>query len=211
MKKVVWLVAGTSEGRRLAGALADLGVTVHVTVATEYGASLYPDRPNIHVYAKRMTYDDMCAFLREKDPELVLDSSHPYAKIVTETVHRACTDLGYEYKRMLRPSTPHPDCIDVHNFEEAVEFLSDTEGPIFLTTGSKNLVDFAKLPGYQERVTCRILPLQGSLENAPQPGLSAFTHHLYAGAFFQGVECGHVPPVRRPLYRFQRYGQGRRL
>ncbi|XOQ52707.1 MAG: Precorrin-6A reductase [Succiniclasticum sp.] len=166
MKKVVWLVAGTSEGRRLAGALADLGVTVHVTVATEYGASLYPDRPNIHVYAKRMTYDDMCAFLREKDPELVLDSSHPYAKIVTETVHRACTDLGYEYKRMLRPSTPHPDCIDVHNFEEAVEFLSDTEGPIFLTTGSKNLVDFAKLPGYQERVTCRILPLQGSLENA---------------------------------------------
>lgn len=44
MKKVVWLIAGTSEGRRLAEALADLGATVHVTVATDYGASLYPDR-----------------------------------------------------------------------------------------------------------------------------------------------------------------------
>lgn len=166
MKKVVWLIAGTSEGRRLAEALADLGATVHVTVATDYGASLYPDRKNIHVYARRMTYDDMCAFLREKDPELVLDSSHPYAKIVTETVCRACADLGYEYKRMLRPSTPHPDCIDVRDFEEAVEFLSDTEGPVFLTTGSKNLVDFTRLPEYRERVTCRILPLRDSLDNA---------------------------------------------
>ena len=136
MKRVVWLIAGTSEGRKLAEALADLDIRVLVTVATEYGASLYPARKNVEVYAKRMTYDDMCAFLKEKDPELVVDASHPYAKIVTETVSRACRNLGYGYLRMLRPATPHPDCIDVRNFDEAVEVLSDTEGPVFLTTGS---------------------------------------------------------------------------
>ena len=166
MKRVVWLIAGTSEGRKLAEALADLDIRVLVTVATEYGASLYPARKNVEVYAKRMTYDDMCAFLKEKDPELVVDASHPYAKIVTETVSRACRNLGYGYLRMLRPATPHPDCIDVRNFDEAVEVLSDTEGPVFLTTGSKNLVDFTKLPGYKERITCRILPLRDSLDNA---------------------------------------------
>ena len=47
-----------------------------------------------------------------------------------------------------------------------MEFLSDTEGPVFLTTGSKNLVDFTRLPEYRERVTCRILPLRDSLDNA---------------------------------------------
>ena len=40
MKRVVWLIAGTSEGRKLAEALSDLDVRVLVTVATEYGASL---------------------------------------------------------------------------------------------------------------------------------------------------------------------------
>lgn len=68
MKRVVWLIAGTSEGRKLAEALSDLDVRVLVTVATEYGASLYPEKENVEVYAKRMTYDDMCAFCGKRIP-----------------------------------------------------------------------------------------------------------------------------------------------
>ncbi len=167
MRRAVWLVAGTSEGRRLAEELADLGVHVYVTVATEYGASLFPENGNITVVPGRMTLEDMCGFIRKYQPELVLDSSHPYAVVVTETVREACRQTNCEYMRMLRPATPHDaDCVMVDDFGEAMEVLSHTEGPIFLTTGSKNLVDFTRLPDYAERITCRILPLRDSLDNA---------------------------------------------
>lgn len=166
MKRRVWLIAGTIEGRKLADALAAMQVETYVSVATEYGASLYPENPYLHVLHKRMTYEDMCTFLRDIDPELVLDATHPYAVVVTETIRRACADTGYAYKRMLRPASLHPGCVSVRDFGEAVEFLSHTEGPVFLTTGSKNLIDFTQLPEYADRVTCRILPLLDSLENA---------------------------------------------
>ena len=166
MKRKVWLIAGTIEGRKIADALAAMQVDVYVSVATAYGASLYPDNPYIHVQTKRMTFDDMCLFLQEVQPELVLDSTHPYALVVTETVQKACKSKGYPYKRMLRPASPHPGCILVKDFPEAIEVLSGTEGPVFLTTGSKNLIDFTRLPDYAERITCRILPLRDSLDNA---------------------------------------------
>lgn len=166
MMRKVWLIAGTIEGRKIADALAAMQVDVYVSVATAYGASLYPEDSHIHVQVKRMTLEDMIQFLQEVQPDLVLDSSHPYAVVVTETVQEACRLAGYPYKRMLRPASPHPDCISVKDFQEAIEFLSATEGPVFLTTGSKNLKDFTKLPDYAERITCRILPLRDSLDNA---------------------------------------------
>ena len=166
MKRKVWLVAGTAEGRNIADSLAAMHVDVYVSVATAYGASLYPENPYIHVQIKRMTLDDMCRFLQEIQPELVLDSTHPYALVVTKTVQKACKQTGFPYKRMLRPDSPHPGCVSVKDFAEAIEVLSGTEGPIFLTTGSKNLIDFTKLPNYAERITCRILPLRDSLDNA---------------------------------------------
>jgi precorrin-6x reductase len=86
MKRKVWLIAGTIEGRKIADALAALQVDVYVSVATAYGASLYPENPFIHVQTKRMTFADMCGFLREVQPNLVLDSTHPYAVVVTETI-----------------------------------------------------------------------------------------------------------------------------
>ena len=49
MNRKVWLIAGTIEGRRLADALAAMQVEVYVSVATAYGASLYPDSPYLHV------------------------------------------------------------------------------------------------------------------------------------------------------------------
>ena len=40
MKPVIWLIGGTSEGRRLIKELAKLPVELYVSVATDYGASL---------------------------------------------------------------------------------------------------------------------------------------------------------------------------
>lgn len=166
MKPAVWLIAGTGEGRILAEELAAMGTHVYVSVATAYGATLFDDNPDITVQSQRMNYEEMCSFIKKYRPELVVDSSHPYALVVTETVKKACEATNTEYMRMLRPPSKHPGAVSVKDFREAIELLSHTEGHIFLTTGSKNLVDFTVLPNFSERITARVLPLLSSLTNA---------------------------------------------
>jgi precorrin-6A/cobalt-precorrin-6A reductase len=171
MKRVVWLVAGTSEGRKLAAELARMGVLVYVSVVTAYGASLLMEHENIIVLQKRLDYEDMCAFLRLHEPELVVDATHPYATEVTENLKKACSQAKCEYLRVVRPESKYPrQAILVQSFPEAVELLSHTKGSIFLTTGSKDLPVFAQLPDYQARIALRILPSQASLQKALELG-----------------------------------------
>ena len=167
MRPVIWLIGGTSEGRRLLKDLADLSVDIYVSVATEYGASLIEPQANATVMAKRYNLEEMVAFLRDHRPDYVIDATHPYATIVTETVQTACQQEKTEYIRLLRPTVgDEKQYISVHDFAEAVELLNHVEGNIFLTTGSKNLPDFIQVKNYQERIALRVLPMQASLEKA---------------------------------------------
>lgn len=167
MKHVIWLVAGTTEGRKLAAAVAAFPeITVYVSVATAYGAALLPQLPNVKILQQRMDEKDMRTFLNQTSPELVLDATHPYATVVTKTLQQTCIETGTEYWRIVRPVGKYEHSIMVANIEEAVEVLSHTTGTIFLTTGSKNLPDFTHVPCYGERMVVRILPMTDSLEKA---------------------------------------------
>lgn len=166
MRQVIWLIGGTSEGRKLIKELADLDVNIYVSVATEYGASLIESQNNVTVMAKRMDLEAMCDFLKEKQPNFVVDATHPYATIVTETVQEACRREDCKYLRLVRPVGESGNYTRVADFVEAVELLNHLDGKIFLTTGSKNLPDFTAVSGYQERIALRILPMQDSLATA---------------------------------------------
>lgn len=170
MKPVIWLIGGTSEGRRLIKDLAGYDIDLYVSVATDYGASLIEPQENLHVMCKRMDLQMMLDFLAEKQPVCVIDATHPYATIVTATITEACQKAGVEYLRLLRPASIAEDCIMVHDFAEAVELLNHLEGNIFLTTGSKNLKDFANVQNFAERIALRILPMRDSLDTALELG-----------------------------------------
>ena len=64
MKPIIWLIGGTSEGRRLIKEMAKLPVELYVSVATEYGAELIEPQPNLTVLAERMDLEAMRAFLQ---------------------------------------------------------------------------------------------------------------------------------------------------
>lgn len=170
MKSVIWVIGGTSEGRNLLKAMANLNVHIYVSVATEYGAGLIDEQPNITVMAARMDLAAMRSFIKEHQPVCVIDATHPYATIVTATVKEACQQESTEYIRLLRPAGEAGDYITVHDFAEAVELLNHMDGNIFLTTGSKNLADFTAVKDYQERIALRILPMQASLQSALDHG-----------------------------------------
>ena len=160
MKPVIWLIGGTSEGRRLIKELADLSVQLYVSVATEYGASLIEPQDNTIVMAERMDLAAMKAFLKEKQPEYVVDATHPYAVEVSANIRKACEEAGCEYIRLLRSSVQtgeEEEMVCVESVEAAVEFLKETEGNILVTTGSKELHKYTAIPAFEERVFARVL------------------------------------------------------
>ena len=170
MKPVIWLIGGTSEGRALIKAMADLDVELFVSVATDYGAELIEPQDNLTIMAERMDLAKMCKFIQNHQPACVIDATHPYAAIVTATVQEACTCENAKYVRLLRPVGEAGDYITVHDFPEAVELLNQVEGNIFLTTGSKNLKDFTAVQDYKERIALRVLPMESSLLSALELG-----------------------------------------
>jgi len=171
-KPVVWIIAGTSEGRKLIKYFAHKNVALIVSVATDYGAQLIEPQANLTVKPARMDYEAMKSFLDKNKPCLVIDATHPFATIVTETIKKACAEKNSNYLRFLRPAGDTSDCIEVNDYEDAVEFLCHVEGNIFLTTGSKTLELFTQIPNYQERITLRILPMLSSLEKAHNLGFA---------------------------------------
>ena len=166
MKPVIWLIGGTSEGRALIKAMADLDVELFVSVATDYGAELIEPQDNLTIMAERMDLAKMRTFLQNHQPACVIDATHPYAAIVTATVQEACACEGAKYVRLLRPVGEAGDYITVRDFPEVVELLNQVDGNIFLTTGSKNLKDFTAVQDYKKRIALRVLPMEDSLFSA---------------------------------------------
>ncbi len=73
----VLLFAGTTEGRRIAEACRDKPLTLHVSVATEYGETLIEPAENVHVLHGRKDAGQIAALIAEVGAALVIDATRP--------------------------------------------------------------------------------------------------------------------------------------
>lgn len=193
MNRRIWIIGGTSEGRGLVKELAQLDIEIFVSVATTYGAKLIEQHSNVKVLPERMDLAAMQAFIAEHKPDCVIDATHPYATVVTQTVKDACAATGTEYLRLVRPAEAgYGSAVVVHDAAEAAEVLSHTEGKIFLTTGSKNLSDFTAVPDYAERIALRILPMQDSLAKAVELGYKPANIVCMQGPFEEDLNIAMI-------------------
>lgn len=164
--------AGTTEGYAICNFLAENGVSVYACAATEYGGSLLEENPFLHVSAGRLKTEDMEELFQKETPEIVLDATHPYAAEVTKNIRKACENAGVRYQRVLRPEGERSsEAVYVESPEEAAEFLSGTEGNIFLTTGSKELAKFTVIPDYKERLFARVLSIPSVIQSCAELGV----------------------------------------
>ena len=175
MKGKLLLFGGTEEGRRLAELLADRGWHVTLWVATRYGRELAQPRPGLAVQAGRLEEWKMEAMLAREPWRCVVDATHPYATQVTENLRRAARAAQVPYLRLLRPSTARelPGQTSVAGVAEAVAWLSGRQETALLTTGSKDLEAFARVPDFQRRLYVRVLPSLDSLSHALDLGYPA--------------------------------------
>lgn len=192
----ICIFGGTTEGRKLAEFLSGQPCDVMVCVATDYGQTLLPEAEHVSVSARRLPVGEIVSLLTEHRFDLVIDATHPYAQSITKSIARACRETGTLRWRLLRgASGVSPEHTYVETVSDAAAFLSETEGNILLTTGSKELAGFSQLPGFSERVWARVLPLQSSLDACAQAGLPA--SHIFAmqGPFSEAMNAAMLRSI----------------
>ena len=174
----ILLFGGTTEGREIAEAFSDCAITIHVSVATDYGETLVSPASNIRIISGRKDTDGIENLIREIKPALIIDATHPYATEVTNAVKQAAGRTNTELIRVLRKADGKgtDGCICVSDTDEAVMYLNGTSGNILLTTGSKELLHYTAVNAFEERIYARILPLRDAVENANALGFSG--NHL---------------------------------
>ena len=192
----ICIFGGTTEGRKLAEFLSGQPCDVMVCVATDYGQTLLPEAEHVSVSARRLPVGEIVSLLTEHRFDLVIDATHPYAQSITKSIASACRETGTLRWRLLRgASGVSPEHTYVETVSDAAAFLSETEGNILLTTGSKELAGFSQLPGFSERVWARVLPLQSSLDACAQAGLPA--SHIFAmqGPFSEAMNAAMLRTI----------------
>ena len=89
------------------------------------------------------------------------------------------------------------DCrlITVENIQAAVEFLKTTEGPVFVTTGSKELSAFLALPDWETRIYARVLSMPEVVKTCADMGF--YGSHLIAmqGPFAEDLNVAMMKAV----------------
>lgn len=178
----VIIFGGTTEGRRLAEFCGEHKIQTVVCVVSEYGEMLVPESTSVRVIRRALEKDEMEALFVAEKPSLVLDATHPYARVVTENVTQVCQKMGIVWYRVLRKSeleTKNADSIvTVDSVDQAVEWLKSHEGTVLVTTGSKELVKYTAIPDYKERIFARILPDSQALLNSETLGF--LRNHMIA-------------------------------
>ena len=194
----VLLFSGTSEGRRLAEILAAHQIPVTVCVATEYGREVMKQSELVTVLAGRRNQKEIEELVQEKEWLAVVDATHPYAEEVTENIKNACKHQGKEVLRLLRNRCGHTENGNVFYVDsagEAAAYLNQTEGNIFLTTGSKEVTEYVKVIQDTSRIYVRILPGTEELEKCHQLGLKGKQIICMQGPFSEELNLAMLKEV----------------
>mgnify|MGYP002319999806 FL=1 len=157
------IFAGTTEGRMLIEQLlTSPNIQITACTATEYGKVLLPSSDRLTISSKRLDEQQMISLMQNNNFNAVIDTTHPYAVIVSENIKKSADITGIPYIRLLRPKQMINDLENVKfvsSIEEAISYLSSTTENILSTIGSKELAKLCEISDYKERIFARILPL----------------------------------------------------
>lgn len=188
-----------------AGEPSGVPICAEVYVATAYGASLLPAGPGIRVHVGRLDAEEMRAlFENAPAPLLVIDATHPYAAVVSENILSACAAAGVRCLRVERENTgagePElaPEGAALHwvdSIEEAAAWLaakSSHRPNILITTGSKELAPYTRIPDFAARCYVRALPTVEALEKCRQLGFRREHLILMQGPFSEEMNVAQL-------------------
>lgn len=137
---------------------------------------------------------------------LVIDATHPYAAVVSENILTACAAAGVRCIRVEREDTGAGGRVSasegaalhwVASIEEAAAWLareiSDAHRPnILITTGSKELALYTRIPDFAARCYVRALPTMEALEKCQALGFRQAHLILMQGPFSEEMNVAQL-------------------
>ena len=175
---MIFVVAGTQDGRELVKILLEKGYDVAASVVSRYGGELLAHAcgQKCLINDRPLDQQELQAYMQEHAINMLVDASHPYAANVSANAIAACQKLSVPYIRYERDLTKldYAKITVVHSYEEAAKAAAALGKNIFLTTGSRNLDKFVHSPYLQAaELTARVLPTADVIAACEQLGLDA--------------------------------------
>lgn len=172
---MILVIAGTQDGRELAGFLLNKGYQVTASVISQYGRKLAEQYPGIKVNDKMLDENELRDYLLANDIKVLVDASHPYAANVSVNSMKACHLAEVPYIRYERSAIEftYDKVFSVYSYDDAAKKASELGNTVFLTTGSRNVKTFVKAPSLiGHRIVARILPTADVIAEVTELGLT---------------------------------------
>lgn len=159
---MIFVAAGTQDGRELVQQLLADGHHVLASVVSEYGKILLSDHENLQINENPLDLAGLKTCIQKNSIEIFVDASHPYAINVSKNAMESCQELGILYIRYEREASELPGYdrfYMVKDYHEAAKKAVSFGKNIFLTTGSRNLGVLKKEEAFKDcRLIARVLP-----------------------------------------------------
>ncbi len=166
------VIAGTTESREVIVSQLEKNHTVLACVATDLGAQML-ESYDIDVHIGRLDEAGFTKLFLEHPCGAVIDASHPFAKVVTETVKTVTKNLEIPYERYEReqPVYDYDRIAWAADAADAAAMVNETEGPVLLTTGVNTCGVYAgNVTAARERLYIRVLDTPASYEGCAKAG-----------------------------------------
>ncbi len=180
---MILLLGGTSESLAVADQLTAANLPFVVSVTTDYGAELAGQHAT-RVVKQTLTPETVATFIKDHQIKLIIDATHPFARVISTMMITASQSLKVPYIRFERQTMREagPDIKVVKDLDAALALLKQRQGPIYLSTGSKTAATFARELGV-ERLHVRVLPTAKVVANLQEAGYQANQIDAIQGPF----------------------------
>lgn len=188
----ILIFGGTTEGRKLAEYCAEKGISVYVSVTTDYGAELLPKSSYIKPLIGKLEKTEMTKLISRKNFSLVIDATHPYAGLATENIRLACEETGVEYFRLIRKREVAAEGEIFDDMSGLIDYLNAGNKRILSTLGSKELPQLSSVNNRFDRVWLRVLPAEGIVDYCKSYGFDENKIIIGKGPFSLAENIAHI-------------------
>jgi len=184
-------MSGTSDAVKIIDYLGSIGDTrIIATTTTSYGAELASDAGADEVLVGGLGVDAMVDVIHQKQVDLLLDATHPFASQATKTAIEAAKTAEICYMRFERPAIPEQTIKKLHlvdDFEEAsqkaIELIRETKNRRVM-----HLAGVSTLPQVLENISpqnliVRVLPAVYSIKKCLELGIPSENIVAMQGTF----------------------------
>lgn len=191
----ILIFGGTTEGRKLAEYCDKNGIEATVSVTTDRGAELLPVSKNIKILNSTLDASAMEDLIKNEKFSLVIDATHPYARIATANIAAACERVGLANYRLVRELIPSRSDNVFDTVLDAVSALNENgfaDKIVLSVLGSRQFSALTALKNFQKRLFIRVLPDENFVERCAELGLPR--EHILTGIAPFSVEqnCEHI-------------------